>query len=99
MEKVRALFIGGPFDGLRREVFRGQDYVEVAALPLEPARFLMQGEIPRGGMVKSAVYKRYPFSSDRGLSVDVYVHGDGDPLLMLLNGYRQYSGREVHGDE
>lgn len=100
MEKVTALFIGGPFDGLRRKVFSGQEYVQVESLPpLEPARITALGQMPQAAMVKSAVYKRYPFSSGRGVDADVYVYGDADPLLTLLNGYRQYSGHEVRGDE
>lgn len=92
VEKVTALFIGGPFDGLRRKVFRGQDVVAVEALPpVGPVRITALGQAPQTTMVKSAVYKRYPFSSGR-FDVDVYVHGDADPLLTLLNGYRQYSG-------
>lgn len=96
MEKVTALLIGGPYDGLRRNVFRGQDYLVFAALP-EPGPVLItdRDQTPKAITEQSVVYKRYPFSSDRGLQVDLYVHGDADPLLTLLSGYRQYSGPEV----
>lgn len=94
MEKVTALLIGGPFDGLRRNVLPGQESVTVEALPpLDPVPLTARGPVPQTYAVKSAVYKRYPFRSDRGLQVDIYVHGDADPLAMLLNGYRQYTGQ------
>lgn len=90
MERHVVLLIGGPCDGMRHEVFIGQERLVV--VPRTKARLLT--DIGRDAVTTKhveAVYRRVPFRSENGLKVDVYVHGDSDALALLISGYRQYS--------
>lgn len=74
MTKERCLFIGGPADGQRREVIRGQERVEIVELPrfdsfkLPPVRPIDATE-----KIRSNIYRAEPVRRGSWPETIVYV--------------------------
>jgi hypothetical protein len=93
--KELALFIGGPADGARREVFLGQSHERVATMTTSSV-LLRDFDLGRCSAVDAipmarATYERRVLSTPEGKHFVFVPSGmsDADMLLRLLDGYRK----------
>lgn len=88
MEKENVLLIGGPRDGEWIAVETGLREIRLAQRPKMPAYWEPE-KAPQKVEVVELEYRRVPFQSDRGFKGAVFVFGDIDPMVALIEGYRK----------
>lgn len=89
MEYENVLLIGGPRDGEWLTVLKGAPTIRMAQL--SPAQYstYRRGEVPSASVANDFEYRRVLFQSDRGFKGAVFVLGDIDPMVALIEGYRK----------
>lgn len=88
MEYENVLLIGGPRDGEWISVEKGLREIRMVQRP----SYQGYGKaIEEKGPVAyvDLEYRRVPFQSDRGFKGSVFVFGDIDPMVALIEGYRK----------
>jgi hypothetical protein len=87
MKHENVLLIGGPCDGQWRQVAEGLREIRLATLPRGPAYW--EAEVEVAVASELVEYRRVPFQSDMGFKGAVFVFGDIDPMVALIEGYRK----------
>ena len=92
MNYENVLLIGGPLDGQWKQIEEGLREIRMSTLKQMPTYMSEEAasEVVDAEMVE---YRRVPFQSDRGFKGAVFVFGDIDPMVALIDGYR--GSREV----
>lgn len=89
MEYENVLLIGGPRDGKWVTVLKGAPTIRMAQLSQPQYSTYRRGEVPSAANHTDLEYRRVPFQSDRGFKGAVFVLGDIDPMVALIEGYRK----------
>ena len=90
MEMVEVLLIGGPCDGMRQRVMRGQPSLQ--SVPKTKCPVGVDWHNP-GQTIDSrpvSVYYRATLRAENGMKHDVYVYGEVDVVEALIKGYREH---------
>lgn len=87
MKYESVLLIGGPRDGEWISVLEGICEIRLSSAPTCKS----YAETNHRESVESLMleYRRVPFQSDRGFKGAVFIFGDIDPMVALINGYRK----------
>lgn len=87
MNYENVLLIGGPLDGQWRTVLQGVRDIRFSTLKHE---FYPTDKFVNEPVDAAVVeYRRVPVQSDQGFQSSVFVFGDIDPMVALINGYRK----------
>lgn len=89
MEYENVLLIGGPRDGEWISVEKGLREIRMTQRPSYQAYRKESEEQPAEVDYVDVEYRRIPFQSDRGFKGSVFVFGDIDPMVALIEGYRK----------
>lgn len=89
MEYENVLLIGGPRDGEWISVEKGLREIRMVQRPSYEAYRKESEEQPVKADYVDIEYRRVPFHSDRGFKGSVFVFGDIDPMVALIEGYRK----------
>lgn len=88
MSRENVLLIGGPRDGEWTQVEEGLREIRLAQMPKTPVYWQPDVD-PQEITIVESQYRRVPFRSDRGFVGAVFVFGDIDPMVALIEGYRK----------
>ena len=88
MEYENVLLIGGPRDGEWISVEKGLREIRLVQAPRVPA-YWQPEKAPEKVDYVELEYRRVPFQSDRGFKGSIFVFGDIDPMVALIEGYRK----------
>lgn len=88
MEYENVLLIGGPRDGEWILIEKGLREIRMVQRPSYKA-YVKQDEDKAPVAYVDLEYRRVPFQSDRGFKDSVFVFGDIDPMVALIEGYRK----------
>ncbi|RRV29648.1 hypothetical protein EGJ23_01550 [Pseudomonas sp. o96-267] len=92
METIEVLLIGGPCDGMRQRVMRGQPSLQSVPKTKCPVRMDWHNAEPNTDTRPASVYYRATLRAENGVNHDVYVYGEIDVVEALIKGYRDHVG-------
>lgn len=85
--EIEALFIGGPFDGLRRRVHADQAYIDLAERPKLPAFFGESSDAMTTAKERQHRYSRVRLRSESGETHTIFAFGSTDVISQLISKY------------
>lgn len=89
MKYENVLLIGGPEDGRRLSVLEGIPSIKLIPKTEAAIRFSDENREPTASISTLLEYHRMPIYSHKGFTGAVYVFGDIDPMVALIEGYRK----------
>lgn len=87
MNYENVLLIGGPLDGQWRSVVEGVREIRMVVAPKGPAYW--ENAVEEAVTAELVEYRRVPVQSNKGFKSAVFVFGDIDPMVELIEGYRK----------
>lgn len=88
MKYENVLLIGGPRDGEWISVIEAIPTIRMVKRPASIGSFSNTPHDPQL-TYETFEYRRMPFQSDRGFKGAVFVFGNIDPMVALIEGYRK----------
>lgn len=89
MRYEKVLLIGGPEDGRRLSVLEGLPSLQMTPRTEASVRLSDQNREPTASTSTLVEYHRMSVRSHKGIETAVYVFGDIDPMMALIEGYRK----------